>query len=151
MFIIYIHPANLRFDITLLPTVLIIETIDVSEDTTKFYEEITKEIKKEEDVKEVKLSKCRADDTVRCSDESRYICSVQKCDGVKDCDDGDDEVGCPHPGIGYLTLMMLAHNCIFVHRIVYKIEFLLHVKYFFFLRILCFQKKLIIILVIRKL
>ncbi|XP_012342709.1 basement membrane-specific heparan sulfate proteoglycan core protein isoform X12 [Apis florea] len=73
-------------------------TTHVSEDTTKFYEEITKEIKKEEDVKEVKLSKCRADDTVRCSDESRYICSVQKCDGVKDCDDGDDEVGCPHPG-----------------------------------------------------
>ncbi|XP_043520278.1 basement membrane-specific heparan sulfate proteoglycan core protein isoform X8 [Frieseomelitta varia] len=43
-------------------------------------------------------SKCRADDTVRCSDGSRYICSVQQCDGVKDCDDGDDENGCPHPG-----------------------------------------------------
>ncbi|OAD52335.1 Basement membrane-specific heparan sulfate proteoglycan core protein [Eufriesea mexicana] len=46
----------------------------------------------------VKLGNCRADDTVRCSDESRYICSVQRCDGVKDCDDGDDEIGCPHPG-----------------------------------------------------
>ncbi|XP_076180736.1 terribly reduced optic lobes isoform X6 [Ptiloglossa arizonensis] len=44
------------------------------------------------------FNKCRADDTVRCLDESRYICSVQKCDGVKDCDDGGDEDGCSHPG-----------------------------------------------------
>ncbi|XP_050492353.1 basement membrane-specific heparan sulfate proteoglycan core protein-like isoform X9 [Bombus huntii] len=43
-------------------------------------------------------SKCRADDTIRCRDGSRSICSVQQCDGVKDCDDGDDEDGCPHPG-----------------------------------------------------
>lgn len=42
---------------------------------------------------------CRADDTVRCQDGSRHICSVQQCDGVPDCDDGGDEVGCPHPGI----------------------------------------------------
>lgn len=41
---------------------------------------------------------CRADDTVRCHDGSRYICSVQQCDGVPDCDDGGDEVDCPHPG-----------------------------------------------------
>lgn len=44
-------------------------------------------------------NKCRADDTVRCRDDSRYICSVQQCDGVPDCDDGGDEVNCPHPGI----------------------------------------------------
>ncbi|KAK0074855.1 hypothetical protein PV325_007722, partial [Microctonus aethiopoides] len=37
---------------------------------------------------------CRGDDTVRCSDGSRYICSVQQCDGVPDCDDGTDETGC---------------------------------------------------------
>lgn len=43
-------------------------------------------------------NKCRADDTVRCSDGSRYICSVQQCDGMPDCDDGGDEVGCAHPG-----------------------------------------------------
>lgn len=42
---------------------------------------------------------CRADDTVRCQDGSRHICSVQQCDGVLDCDDGGDEVDCPHPGI----------------------------------------------------
>lgn len=45
-------------------------------------------------------NKCRADDTVRCHDGSRYICSVQQCDGVPDCDDGGDEVDCPHPGTG---------------------------------------------------
>ncbi|XP_029051246.2 basement membrane-specific heparan sulfate proteoglycan core protein isoform X2 [Osmia bicornis bicornis] len=44
------------------------------------------------------VNKCRADDTVRCSDGSRSICSVQQCDGVPDCDDGGDEVDCPHPG-----------------------------------------------------
>ncbi|KYQ47141.1 Basement membrane-specific heparan sulfate proteoglycan core protein, partial [Trachymyrmex zeteki] len=43
-------------------------------------------------------NKCRADDTVRCHDGSRYICSVQQCDGVPDCDDGGDEIDCPHPG-----------------------------------------------------
>lgn len=43
---------------------------------------------------------CRADDTVRCRDGSRYICSVQQCDGVPDCNDGGDEVDCPHPGTG---------------------------------------------------
>ncbi|XP_025163883.1 basement membrane-specific heparan sulfate proteoglycan core protein [Harpegnathos saltator] len=37
---------------------------------------------------------CRADDTIRCSDGSRYICSVQECDGVQDCDDGGDELNC---------------------------------------------------------
>lgn len=45
-------------------------------------------------------NKCRADDTVRCHDGSRYICSVQQCDGVPDCDDGGDENDCPHPGTG---------------------------------------------------
>ncbi|KAF7410562.1 hypothetical protein HZH68_004943 [Vespula germanica] len=44
-------------------------------------------------------NKCRADDVVRCQDGSRYICSVQRCDGVPDCEDGADEVGCPHSGI----------------------------------------------------
>lgn len=44
------------------------------------------------------VNKCRADDTVRCHDGSRYICSVQQCDGIPDCDDGGDEVGCPDPG-----------------------------------------------------
>ncbi|XP_026298181.1 basement membrane-specific heparan sulfate proteoglycan core protein isoform X10 [Apis mellifera] len=96
-------------------------TTHVSENITEFYEEITKEIKKEEDVEGVKLSKCRADDTVRCSDESRYICSVQKCDGVKDCDDGDDEVGCPHPGCSpgefacdVSRCILASHRCNFI-------------------------------------
>ncbi|XP_053595057.1 basement membrane-specific heparan sulfate proteoglycan core protein isoform X11 [Microplitis demolitor] len=37
---------------------------------------------------------CRGDDTVRCSDGSRDICSVQVCDGVPDCDDHGDERNC---------------------------------------------------------
>ncbi|XP_043797110.1 basement membrane-specific heparan sulfate proteoglycan core protein-like isoform X13 [Apis laboriosa] len=96
-------------------------TTHVSENITEFYEEVTKEIKKEEDIEGVKLSKCRADDTVRCSDESRYICSVQKCDGVKDCDDGDDEVGCPHPGCNpgefacdVSRCILASHRCNFI-------------------------------------
>lgn len=38
---------------------------------------------------------CRADDKVRCGDGSIYICADQKCDGKRDCPQGDDEVGCP--------------------------------------------------------
>jgi len=34
---------------------------------------------------------CRADDQVRCFDQSTYICSDQVCDGTPDCPGGDDE------------------------------------------------------------
>jgi len=56
------------------------------------------DIDNEESTLRSSSDKCRADDTVRCHDGSRYICSVQQCDGVSDCDDGGDEIGCPHPG-----------------------------------------------------
>ncbi|KOX75587.1 Low-density lipoprotein receptor-related protein 4 [Melipona quadrifasciata] len=84
------------------------ETTTHGEDITEVYKEFqvpernlitqtnVESVAKESDTRT--SSKCRADDTVRCSDGSRYICSVQQCDGVKDCDDGDDENGCPHPG-----------------------------------------------------
>ncbi|XP_046669711.1 basement membrane-specific heparan sulfate proteoglycan core protein isoform X9 [Homalodisca vitripennis] len=40
------------------------------------------------------IDRCRADDKVRCIDGSTFICDDQKCDGRKDCPDGDDEIGC---------------------------------------------------------
>ncbi|XP_070527636.1 basement membrane-specific heparan sulfate proteoglycan core protein isoform X6 [Cardiocondyla obscurior] len=57
-------------------------------------------------------NKCRADDTVRCHDGSRYICSVQQCDGVPDCDDGGDEVDCPHPGCSAGEFACDVNRCI---------------------------------------
>ncbi|TGZ46957.1 Basement membrane-specific heparan sulfate proteoglycan core protein [Temnothorax longispinosus] len=57
-------------------------------------------------------NKCRADDTVRCHDGSRYICSVQQCDGVSDCDDGGDEVDCPHPGCSAGEFACDVNRCI---------------------------------------
>ncbi|XP_011640582.1 basement membrane-specific heparan sulfate proteoglycan core protein isoform X5 [Pogonomyrmex barbatus] len=56
--------------------------------------------------------KCRADDTVRCQDGSRFICSVQECDGVPDCDDGGDEVDCPHPGCSAGEFACDVNRCI---------------------------------------
>lgn len=64
-------------------------------------------------------SKCRADDTIRCRDGSRSICSVQQCDGVKDCDDGDDEDGCPHPGTDVVSRLRrrLLITAVLLHRL----------------------------------
>ncbi|KYM93872.1 Basement membrane-specific heparan sulfate proteoglycan core protein, partial [Cyphomyrmex costatus] len=57
-------------------------------------------------------NKCRADDTVRCQDGSRYICSVQQCDGVPDCDDSGDEIDCPHPGCSAGEFACDVNRCI---------------------------------------
>nr|XP_050845973.1 basement membrane-specific heparan sulfate proteoglycan core protein isoform X24 [Vespula vulgaris] len=57
-------------------------------------------------------NKCRADDVVRCQDGSRYICSVQRCDGVPDCEDGADEVGCPHSGCKFGEFACDVRRCI---------------------------------------
>ncbi|XP_071451008.1 basement membrane-specific heparan sulfate proteoglycan core protein [Hetaerina americana] len=41
------------------------------------------------------LDRCRADDKVRCSDGSAFICTDQVCDGESNCKDGSDEAECP--------------------------------------------------------
>jgi hypothetical protein len=37
------------------------------------------------------VSSCRGDDQFRCGKTSVYICEVQKCDGIKNCPNGEDE------------------------------------------------------------
>lgn len=38
---------------------------------------------------------CRGDDKFRCGKTSVFICEVEKCDGVKNCPNGEDEENCP--------------------------------------------------------
>jgi hypothetical protein len=38
---------------------------------------------------------CRGDDKFRCGTTSTYICEVEKCDGVSNCPNGEDEENCP--------------------------------------------------------
>ncbi|XP_063241894.1 basement membrane-specific heparan sulfate proteoglycan core protein isoform X7 [Bacillus rossius redtenbacheri] len=41
------------------------------------------------------VSRCRADDQVRCADGRVSICKIQECDGQPDCPGGTDELNCP--------------------------------------------------------
>lgn len=38
---------------------------------------------------------CRGDDSIPCGTSSVRICEVQKCDGTKNCPNGEDEENCP--------------------------------------------------------
>ncbi|XP_078043463.1 terribly reduced optic lobes isoform X5 [Augochlora pura] len=73
-------------------------TEELIEEETTLKESKEEEEEVEEVTQRPATNKCRADDTVRCDDGSNLICSVQKCDGVPDCDDGGDEVGCSQTG-----------------------------------------------------
>ncbi|XP_014607947.1 PREDICTED: basement membrane-specific heparan sulfate proteoglycan core protein isoform X7 [Polistes canadensis] len=115
-------PSNVS---TLRPSTT--DVVDVTEqggwssatETTSKFEDRTPTEEEEEDEEDEDTTtlrgvsnKCRADDVVRCQDRSRYICSVQKCDGVPDCEDGADEVGCPHSGCKFGEFACDVRRCI---------------------------------------
>ncbi|XP_035741561.1 basement membrane-specific heparan sulfate proteoglycan core protein-like isoform X35 [Vespa mandarinia] len=104
------HVSESEEERWLLPT----EATSEGEEPTDTGEEDLKEAKGEEEDSTLRAAsnKCRADDVVRCQDGSRYICSVQRCDGVPDCEDGADEVGCPHSGCKFGEFACDVRRCI---------------------------------------
>lgn len=71
---------------------------DSNESGGKEEEEEEEENNQVED--EIKTSgendQCRGDDKFRCGKTSVFICEIQKCDGNKNCPNGEDEENCPN-------------------------------------------------------